>query len=158
WFSRTGPARRDAEQCDRDGRAPPITSDGRALRLQSELRVPQVYSRVHVDRTTGRHRHHRGPGEPAVAGTQQSQSPGTECRLPKQQELTELKEIPAQPNSNQPSLDSIKGANQLLTVPRRDCPVGTFDDSPAFQRRVGSEQRTSPEGRPKPCPTQPSLR
>ena len=83
---RTSSARRRAVR--RDGRAPPITSDGRALRLQSELRVPQVYSRVHVDRTTGRHRHHRGPGEPAVAGTQQSQSPGVECRLPKQSQTT----------------------------------------------------------------------
>ena len=41
-----------------------------------------------------------------------------------------------------------RGANQLLTgaVSKRDRPEGTFDNSPAFQRRVGREQRTSPEG------------
>src|SRR5437870_12707842 len=35
------------------------------------------------------------------------------------------------------------GANQFLTrtVPRRACPVGTIDNSPAFQRRVGCEQK-----------------
>ena len=40
------------------------------------------------------------------------------------------------------------GPNQFLTrtVPRRDCHVGTIDNIPAFQRRVGCEQKTSPEG------------
>jgi len=42
----------------------------------------------------------------------------------------------------------VEDTNQFLTgtVPKPDCPVGTIDNSPAFQRRVGREQRTSPEG------------
>src|SRR5436309_12810123 len=37
----------------------------------------------------------------------------------------------------------VEGANQFSTgtVPRRDCPVGTIDKSPAVQRRVGCEQK-----------------
>jgi hypothetical protein len=42
----------------------------------------------------------------------------------------------------------IRGAHQFLTgtVLKRHCRVGTSDNSPAFQRRVRSEQSTNPEG------------